>query len=96
MVLGNKLDLEAESRKVSSAQALSFCNENGEMLFLETSAKDNLNVEKAFKEVAQKVVEKQMKISNQASSDMKKNVHKLKKVDQKFNEMNAKKKSNCC
>ena len=62
---------------------------------METSAKDNINVEKAFKEIAQKVIQKQMKISSQATADMRKNIHQLKRVDQKFNEMNKTKK-NCC
>lgn len=48
MIVGNKLDLASEMRQVSTNAALSLCKENGEMMFVETSAKDNQNVDLAF------------------------------------------------
>ena len=49
IVVGNKVDIEAENRQVSTISLQRFCQENGNMLFIETSAKDNTNVEKAFR-----------------------------------------------
>ena len=48
MVIGNKLDLADENRQVSYNTGARFCSENGGMTFLETSAKENKNVEQAF------------------------------------------------
>ena len=48
LVVGNKLDLEAASRQVAFKQLEKMCKENGEMLYVEASAKSNLNVEQAF------------------------------------------------
>ena len=45
MVVGNKLDLADENRQVSYNTGARFCSENGGMTFLETSAKENKNVE---------------------------------------------------
>ena len=52
MAVGNKLDLEEESRAVSSAQAKEWCQQNGNISNIETSAKDNKNVEEAFIKLA--------------------------------------------
>ena len=48
LVVGNKLDLEQSQRSVAYKQLEKFSKENGEMLFVEASAKSNLNVEQAF------------------------------------------------
>lgn len=45
MVLGNKLDLEDEARAVSVNELEAFCEDNGAMGYMETSAKENMNVE---------------------------------------------------
>ena len=42
--MGNKADLE-ENRKISTVDAKKFCQQNGNMLFYETSAKNNMSVE---------------------------------------------------
>ncbi len=45
LIVGNKVDLEAEKRAVSKDLAEKFCAENGDITYLETSAKNNSNVE---------------------------------------------------
>lgn len=54
LVLGNKCDEEG-ARKVSTVEAAKFCEDNG-FIYFETSAKDNLNIEAAFKELVKKVI----------------------------------------
>ena len=51
VLLGNKVD--ESGRVVSEEEALAWCKENGDMPYFETSAKDNINVEKAFATAAQ-------------------------------------------
>ncbi len=46
VLLGNKVDVG--ERVVSAEQAQDWCRRNGNVPFFETSAKDNINVEKAF------------------------------------------------
>ena len=48
MVVGNKVDLEDDNRQVSSNAGTSLCKENGGMMFIETSARENKNVDLAF------------------------------------------------
>jgi Ras-related protein Rab-7A len=45
MVIGNKLDIEDEGRAVSFNELEAFCEDNGAMGYMETSAKENMNVE---------------------------------------------------
>ena len=59
MVIGNKLDLEEENRVVERAQAEAYCKKDGNMSFMETSAKDNQNVEQAFAELAAQAIKRQ-------------------------------------
>ena len=54
-VVGNKCDL-ADQRRIRIEQALDFCRRNGDMQYIETSAKDNFNIEKMFTDLAGKVV----------------------------------------
>ena len=58
-VVGNKLDLEDEGRAVTTTQALDYCEKNGGLDFLETSAKDNKNVEEAFIKIAARALKRQ-------------------------------------
>ena len=44
MLLGNKIDKEYD-RKVDSKEAQSWANQNGDIIFFETSAKEGLSVE---------------------------------------------------
>ena len=48
MVVGNKLDLDEEGRVVEKSVAEAYCKKDGNMCFIETSARDNQNVEEAF------------------------------------------------
>jgi hypothetical protein len=41
MLIGNKVDLEEESRAVSSATAKEWAHQNGDIAFIETSASKN-------------------------------------------------------
>ena len=41
MIIGNKVDLEEESRAVSAASAKDWCTQNGNLEFIETSACKN-------------------------------------------------------
>ena len=45
MLIGNKLDLEEEGRVVTKIQAEEWCSANGNIDFLETSARNNKNIE---------------------------------------------------
>jgi Ras-related protein Rab-7A len=51
VLLGNKCDKENE-RKVPETKIRQYCDTKNSMPYFETSAKDNVNVDKAFQEVA--------------------------------------------
>ena len=55
LVLGNKSDVEEGLKKVSLKDAQEFCKEDNFVLF-ETSAKDNVNIEEAFRALVVKVI----------------------------------------
>jgi hypothetical protein len=42
------MDVDPSQKKVTDTEASKFCKENDDMLFFETSAKNNTNVENAF------------------------------------------------
>lgn len=63
MVIGNKLDLEDESRAIGSATAKEWCQKNGELDFIETSASKNQNVEEAFLKLATRALARQAEIN---------------------------------
>lgn len=54
LVLANKVDIE--DRKVSSKEAREWCDQNG-IEYMETSAKEAINVSKAFESLAETVVD---------------------------------------
>lgn len=56
MILANKCDME-EKRVISKERGESIARENG-IRFLETSAKTNVNIEKAFMELSENILEK--------------------------------------
>ena len=60
LVLGNKVDLaEDGQRRVSSQAGANYCNSNGNMIFYETSAKNSINVEHAFTQLAVEAMKRQ-------------------------------------
>lgn len=56
VLLANKCDLEPSEHQVSDAEIERFCSESGCVGWLKTSAKDNINVEKAMKLLLTSVV----------------------------------------
>ncbi|CAL1285742.1 unnamed protein product [Larinioides sclopetarius] len=58
MILGNKCDME-DKRMISKERGEAIAREHG-IRFLETSAKANINIEKAFRELAESILNKQM------------------------------------
>ena len=57
LVLGNKCDVEDGLKKVSTVEASKFCEE-GNFIFYETSAKDNMHIDEAFKALVIRVLER--------------------------------------
>lgn len=73
VLLGNKVDVG--DRQVNREQAEAWCASNGGMPYFETSAKDNINVEKAFITAAEqlKKTEPTMKAVYSDTVDLSKN-----------------------
>ena len=63
LVLGNKSDIDEGMKKVSANEAQEFCSEDN-IVFFETSAKDNLNIEEAFRAMVVKVIARQEGLNN--------------------------------
>ena len=68
LVLGNKCDLDEGLKKVSAKEAREFCEENN-FLFYETSAKDNQNIEEAFRAMVVRVIARQDNLNSKILSD---------------------------
>ena len=67
LVIGNKVDMQ-DHRRVSTTDAKKFCQQNGNMLFYECSAKNNFNVEQAFKDLGAAAIKRQLGNQDQISS----------------------------
>jgi Ras-related protein Rab-7A len=52
VVLGNKIDLGDQQRQVPQKKAQQWCQEQGDIPYFETSAKEAINVEQAFQKIA--------------------------------------------
>ncbi|KAK6641714.1 hypothetical protein RUM44_013429 [Polyplax serrata] len=48
VVLANKIDLPQEDRSIAAEEGMNWSKENGEMPYIEVSAKESTNVEQAF------------------------------------------------
>ena len=57
-MVANKVDVEANQRQVTAHDAQEFCRQNGDLAYFEASAKENVNVEAAFTELARKVLKR--------------------------------------
>ena len=58
VVIGNKSDMESK-RKVTKAKANSWCKAKNQIPYFETSAKDAVNVEAAFIEIARNALKQE-------------------------------------
>lgn len=56
MLIGNKSDLDSK-RKVSQQEAMDYAESNG-LMFMETSALESINVEKAFESLIVNIFDK--------------------------------------
>jgi len=57
VLLGNKIDLAKDASQKTPVQMEKYCEENGFCGWFETSAKDNLNIEKAAKFLVSRILE---------------------------------------
>ncbi|KAL1205395.1 Ras-related protein RABG1 [Cardamine amara subsp. amara] len=57
VLMGNKTDVkDGKSRVVEKEKAVEWCNSKGEIVYFETSAKEKINVDEAFLEIARKAL----------------------------------------
>ena len=68
MILGNKCDLE-EQRKIPKERGEAIARQNG-VTFLETSAKENVNIEDAFFQLSEIILEKKPAASLHSTSGL--------------------------
>ena len=80
ILIGNKVDLD-DKRKVSTDEGNKFNKEHGFHLFLETSAKTGLNVQKLFIEAANILYEENLSYKNRESVASNKNESNIEAAD---------------
>ena len=85
ILVGNKNDLE-KNRKVTFEKGKEFANLHG-MKFFETSAKENRNVEEAFKEMTKDIINSLKKVNEKANASF---------VIEKKKGKDLNKKGRCC
>ena len=63
VVLGNKVDVEGgRLRQVSEKKARSWCSSKGAIPYFDTSAKEDINVDAAFKVIARNVLQQESEV----------------------------------
>eukprot|EP00347_Sterkiella_histriomuscorum_P008594 403344496 len=70
MIVGNKLDIAEDSRQVSEQAAKRYCQENGNMPHVETSARNNVNVEQAFVQLAEIALKRQEEMQKRTDEQL--------------------------
>ena len=86
MLIGNKSDLE-DKRAVKSEEATQFAETEG-LGFIETSAKENINIEEVFGRLANEIMEKMEKLETE-EKNAKKEKEKNTKKEEKANPIMA-------
>ena len=69
MVIGNKVELEDE-RVISTDQAKEWCQQQGDILFIETSAATNQKVSEAFIQLATQALRRQQEMAKQLEKSL--------------------------
>ncbi|KAI8048385.1 vacuolar biogenesis protein [Syncephalis plumigaleata] len=62
VVLGNKVDVEETKRMVSQKRALAWCQAKGNIPYFETSAKEAINVDQAFQNIAANAIQQEPEV----------------------------------
>ncbi len=93
-LVGNKCDLE-HKRQVTTDQGKDLAKQNG-IPFIETSAKDTLNIEELFLGITKNFVEKQATNNIKKDNKKDKNLKNNKPISVEKLSENNKKKGGCC
>ncbi|KAK3913611.1 Ras-related protein Rab-9A [Frankliniella fusca] len=70
ILVGNKADVSEEGRQVTQEEARTWCKENGNPPFIETSAKDAINVELAFQMAVDRWIKFEEKMDRHYESEV--------------------------
>ena len=81
IVVGNKVDMSPDNRQVSTQQLQRFCETNGNMPYVETSARANTNVEQAFVKLAERALARQEEMSRK----MEEHTHSQRAIEREKN-----------
>ena len=93
VVVGNKVDLEADSRAVTTEEGQAFAEES-KYAFFETSAKMNVKVEEAFKSLVTSIVQANFRDVPQRPVEAKAETVKISQTQQSQQQQGEKEK--CC
>lgn len=81
VVLGNKCDVDPSEREVKTTEAETWCKTNGDLIYVETSAKDSINVDYAFSLAVENWRKMENKLDRPGTCDTV-NLNKMKKKNQ--------------
>ncbi|KAI8929186.1 ras family-domain-containing protein [Entophlyctis helioformis] len=62
VVIGNKVDVEESKRQVTQKRAMTWCQQKGNIPYFETSAKEGINVDKAFHIIAKNSLKQEAEV----------------------------------